>query len=440
MKNYWSAPRLLATGRGSLSQILASLKYKNFRLYFGGQFISVLGTWIQQIAMGWLAYKLTGSVWILATVAFMEQVPILFATPFMSILTDRFDRHKLLIGTQTAAMIQAMIMTVLVYTDQVALWNLMALSLFAGFINALDMPTRQAFYIELVPKESLGNAIALNASVINACRLIGPAVGGILIHWVGEGACFFINALSYSGVIVALMMMKLSPPPINRTRINVRQDLYEGFRYVKGDFSIRTLLITLSLISFFGFPFNIFVPAFANTTLNGNSELLGWLLSFIGVGSFIAAIYLASRKSVFGLGSAIQYAVFGFGITVFAISFVRTAWLATLLCIPIGFCIIIIGASVNTLLQTLTEERMRGRVMGYLAVAFSGITALGGLVFGAIEQWVGLTEMFAMLGISTIFVAMLFTRVLPELRRQAYPVFANKEKVTEVTFEVQARE
>lgn len=419
-------PHLIAKGAGSLKYMLASLRFRNFRLYFIGQCISVIGTWMQQIAMGWLAYKLTGSVLILATVTFMEQIPMLFATPVVSVFIDRFNRHKLLIFTQTLSMLQALLMAVLVLTNTIEVWHILVLSLFIGLINALDMPTRQAFYTSLVPRESLTNAIALNSSAINGCRLIGPAIGGILIGWVGEGYCFLFNGLSYIGVILALLMMKLKNTNRVGNSVNVWSDLTEGFHYVKDHFPIRALVVMMATISFFGVPFNTFVPAFVNLMLKGDSEMLGVLLSCIGVGAFSASAYLASRKTVIGLGSAILYAAIVLGTSLCFISFVHIRWVAALLCIPIGFCTIISVASINTLLQTLSDERMRGRVMGYLTMAFAGVPPLGALFFGAIEKWLGLPVVLFLLGTGALLTAWVFSLYLNRIRLESYPVFVEK--------------
>ena len=290
---------LLPNNSGAFSQVFASLKNYNFRLYFGGQCISLIGTWMQQIAMSWLVYRLTGSVFLLATVTFMAQIPILVATPWMSVFVDRFDRRNLLILTQSMSMVQALLMAVLTLTGLIEVWHIMALSLLIGLINALDNPTRQSFYPSLVPKDKLSNAIALNSAVINGSRLIGPAVGGVLIGMLGEGICFLLNGISYVAVIAALLMMRLTPGKVRTVKQNVWEDMREGFQYVAGNMPIRTLLLLMSAISFFGLPLMTFIPAYVKTILEGESELLGLLLSCIGVGSFSAALYLAARKSVF---------------------------------------------------------------------------------------------------------------------------------------------
>ena len=409
----------------SLPFMLSSLKYRNFRLYFGGQCISIIGTWMQQIAMGWLAYRLTGSVLILATVTFMSQIPMLFLTPFMSVFTDRVNRHTLLIFTQTCSMAQALTMGILVLTDTAAVWNILLLSLFIGIINALDMPTRQAFYTGLVPKENLSNAIALNSSVINGGRLIGPALGGVLIHWVGEGMCFLLNGASYIAVIAALLMMKLSDIHYEPAKGSIVRDIREGFDYMKQDVPVRTLIAMMAAVSFFGVPFNTFLPAYVNQTLGGDSEMLGTLLSCIGIGAFAASVYLASRKRVLGLEKIVMYAAACFGVTLLLIAFCDEYAMAAFLCIPIGTSTILSVASNNTLLQILTPENVRGRVMGYLVMAFAGMPPLGSLLFGYLEKWIGLTGMLALMGGCCIVSAFLFALYLPTFYR-SYPLFYKK--------------
>ncbi|WP_288149164.1 MFS transporter, partial [Bacteroides acidifaciens] len=335
--------------------------------------VSLVGTWMQQIAMSWLVYELTGSVLLLATITFVAQIPILIATPFMSVFVDRFDRHKILLFTQSLSALQALLLAWLTLSGQVQVWHLIALSLFIGLINALDNPTRQAFYPSLVPKENLSNAIALNSAVINGSRLFGPAIGGVLIGLVGEGLCFLLNGISYLGVIIALLAMQLPAHKTKSEKQHIWHDLQKGFHYVSRHIPIRTLLMLMSVISFFGLPLMTFLPAYVKDILNGDSQLLGILLSCIGIGSFSAAIYLAARKSVIGLAKVIMFAALILGVTLLLLSFIDIPWLAAVVCIPAGFSIIITVASINTLLQTLSDEDKRGRVMGYLAMTFTGI-------------------------------------------------------------------
>lgn len=430
---------LLPNNKEAFSHILVSLKTRNFRLYFSGMCVSLTGTWMQQIAMSWLVYELTGSVLLLATVTFMAQIPLLLATPFMSVLVDRFERRKLLIITQSLSAIQALLLAWLTISGTVEVWHLMVLSLFIGCINALDNPTRQAFYPSLVPKENLSNAIALNSAVINGSRLIGPAIGGILIGLLGEGVCFLVNGISFLGVLVALFMMKL--PKFHKKNIQQRMltDLRDGFLYISGNIPIRALLMMMSAISFFGLPLMTFIPAYVKDILSGESEMLGVMLSCIGVGSFSAAIYLAARKSVLGLGKVVTIAGILLGICLTLISFISTPWLAAIVCIPAGFAIITTVASINTLLQTLSDEDKRGRVMGYLAMTFTGISPIGSMTLGYMEKYTGLPVIILISGIFCVIATFVFEHYRPLVRKHARPIYIQKGIIKEIAIGLSTR-
>lgn len=431
---------LLPNNSGAFTQVFASLKSYNFRLYFGGQCISLIGTWMQQIAMSWLVFRLTGSVLLLATVTFTAQIPILVATPYMSVFVDRFDRRKLLVLTQTLSMIQALLMAILTLTGFVQVWHIMVLSLLIGLINALDNPTRQSFYPSLVSPDKLSNAIALNSAVINGSRLIGPAVGGVLIGLLGEGICFLLNGISYIAVIVALLLMRLPSTRGCTVKQKVLEDMRDGFRYVVRNIPIRTLLLLMSAISFFGLPLMTFIPAYVKTILHGESEMLGLLLSCIGVGSFVAALYLAARKSVLGLGKVVMFSGVLLGIGLSVMAFVTIPWVAAVLCLPIGFTIIAAVASINTLLQTLSGEDKRGRVMGYMAMAFTGMAPVGSMVLGAIEKWIGLQMIILLSGICCFIAALVFEYYRPLVRKHAHPVYIEKGIIKEIAIGIDSTE
>lgn len=431
---------LLPNNSGAFTQVFASLKSYNFRLYFGGQCISLIGTWMQQIAMSWLVFRLTGSVLLLATVTFTAQIPILVATPYMSVFVDRFDRRKLLVLTQSLSMIQALLMAILTLTGLVQVWHIMVLSLLIGLINALDNPTRQSFYPSLVSPDKLSNAIALNSAVINGSRLIGPAVGGVLIGLLGEGICFLLNGISYIAVIVALLLMRLPSRRGGTAKQKVLEDMRDGFRYVVRNIPIRTLLLLMSAISFFGLPLMTFIPAYVKTILHGESEMLGLLLSCIGVGSFVAALYLAARKSVLGLGKVVMLSGVLLGIGLSVMAFVTIPWVAAVLCLPIGFTIIAAVASINTLLQTLSGEDKRGRVMGYMAMAFTGMAPVGSMVLGAIEKWIGLQMIILLSGICCFVAALVFEYYRPLVRKHAHPVYIEKGIIREIAIGIDSTE
>lgn len=416
--------------------ILISLKNRNFRLYFGGMCVSLVGTWIQQIAMSWLVYKLTGSLFLLAMVTFMSQIPILLITPFVSVFVDRIDKRKILLFTQSFSMFQALLLALLTFSGTIAVWHILSLSLLLGCINALDNPTRQAFYPGLIPRSHLGNAIALNSTIINGSRLVGPAIGGILIGLAGESWCFLLNGISYIGVISALLLMRLPQPAPQNNRQNVLADLTEGFIYVSGSIPLRSLLLLMSVVSFFGLPLMTFIPAYVKDILGGDSAMLGYLLSCTGIGSLLAALLLAARRSVPGLSKVISISACCLGLCLLQISFITTPWIAAILCIITGFTIITAVASINTLLQTLSDEDKRGRVMGYLAMAFTGITPLGSLALGALEKYTGLPSIIFVSGICCLSGALLFEYFRPLIHKHAHPIYIRKGFVQEATARV----
>ena len=395
---------------------------------------------MQQIAMSWLVFRLTGSVFLLATVTFMAQIPILVATPYMSVFVDRFDRRKLLMLTQSLSMLQALLMAVLTLTGLIQVWHIMILSLLIGLINALDNPTRQSFYPSLVPRDKLSNAIALNSAVINGSRLIGPAVGGVLIGLLGEGICFLLNGISYIAVIIALLMMRVMPQRGKGVKQKVWEDIRDGFQYVVGNIPIRTLLLLMSVISFFGLPLMTFIPAYVKTILHGGSEMLGLLLSCIGVGSFIAALYLAARKSVLGLGKVVMLSGVLLGIGLSVMSFVSIPWVAAVLCLPIGFSVIAAVASINTLLQTLSREDKRGRVMGYMAMAFTGMAPVGSIILGTFEEFVGLQVIILLSGICCFLASLIFEYYRPVVRKYARPIYIDKGIIKEIVVGIDSTE
>lgn len=413
-----------------------SLKSRNFRLYFGGMCVSLIGTWIQQIAMSWLVYRLTGSIFLLAMVTFMSQIPILLVTPFVSVFVDRIDKRKILIFTQSFSMCQALLLALLTFSGSIAVWHILLLSLLLGCVNALDNPTRQAFYPGLVPQAHLGNAIALNSTVINGSRLIGPAIGGILIGMLGESWCFLLNGISYIGVIFALFLMKLPHSAPQNNRQNLLTDLAEGFTYVSSSIPLRALLLLMCVVSFFGLPLMTFFPAYVKDILGGDSTMLGYLLSCTGIGSLSAALLLAVRRSVPGLSKVISISAFLLGLCLLQISFIATPWMAAILCVFIGFTIIATVASINTLLQTLSDEDKRGRVMGYLAMAFTGITPLGSLALGALEKHSGLPSIILVSGICCLTGALLFEYFRPLIHKHAHPIYVRKGIVREATARV----
>ena len=412
--------------------LFSSLHSKNYRLYFIGQGISLIGTWMQTIAMGWLVYRLTGSVFLLGVIGFTSQIPSFILSPFAGVLTDRFNRHHILVLTQVLFMIQALVLSILVLTSVIATWHIIALSLFFGFITAFDAPARQSLVVDLIDNpEHLSNAIALNSATFNGARLVGPAIAGILIAIVGEGICFLINALSYIAVITSLLKMQLNITKKTKTIENIGEELKEGWRYTFGFPPIRMLLILLAIISLVGTPFVTLMPPYAREILKGDSHTLGFLMSAAGAGALIAALYLASRKSVIGLGKIISLNTFVFGLGLIGASFSTVLWLSLISMFIMGGCMIATIASVNTLIQTLADEDKRGRVMSFYAMALLGISPIGNLCAGTIASAIGVSHTLLWGGIITVILGIWFELVRPSLRKYTRPIYVRKGIITE---------
>jgi MFS family permease len=417
----------VASERTGLLSLLRALRNRNFRLYFVGQSISLVGTWMQRIAMGWLIYRLTNSEFLLGVVGFVSQVPSLILGPFAGVVTDRLNRHRLVIATQIVAMLQALVLAVLVITDTVTVWEVIVLGTILGIINAFDMPARQTFMIEMVDnKKDLGNAIALNSSIVNAARLLGPSVGGILIATVGEGACFLINGLSYVAVIAGLLMMRLPArePAPHRTR--VLQEFKEGITYSAGNIPIRSILGILALVSLVGMPYTVLMPVFAEEVLHGGPRVLGFLMGAVGLGALAGALYLASRKTVIGLARLIVISSAVFGLSLAAFAFSHTLWLSLLLMLFTGFGELVPMAASNTLLQTIVDDDKRGRVMSLYMTAFVGMAPVGSLVAGALADRIGSPWTVFIGGVTCILGAIMFARNLPVMRKAIRPIYAQK--------------
>jgi MFS family permease len=424
---------LIPNNKSALTQVFNSLRSRNYRLYFIGQCISLTGSWMQQVAMSWLVYRLTGSVLLLGAIAFINQVPSFLISPFAGVFTDRFERRRIMLCTQALCMAEAMFLAVLVLTGLIQVWHVMAFSLFVGTVNAFDAPARQSMVIELVDrKEDLSNAIALNSAIFNAARLIGPSVAGVLIALTGEGYCFLINGLSYIAVLGALLMIRIPRRPKPEKHEKILTGFIDGFKYCYGYFPIRVLLMMVALLSLAGMPFIVLVPAFAKDVLGGDSHTQGFILSSIGAGALIAAIYLAARKSVLGLGKVVSVMGVTFGIGLACLSFTRIHWMVYAILVPTGFAMIASLASMNTLLQTLTDDNKRGRVMGFYAMALMGIAPFGSLLYGTVANWAGVPCTMMGGGIICAIGALYFERWRPIVRRMARRVCVQKGIIPEI--------
>jgi MFS family permease len=410
-----------------LSLTFRALYHRNYRLFFGGQGISLIGTWMQQIAMSWLVYRMTHSVFLLGVVGFLGQIPAFLLSPFAGVLIDRWDRYRMLVATQSLAMIQAFILALLTLTGMIAIWHIVLLALFLGFVNAFDMPTRQAFVVEMVDKgEDLGNAIALNSFLFNGARLLGPSIGGLLISLLGEGMCFLVNGISFIAVIGALLAMNMTGRKTGSKRFHVLKGLKEGFRYAFGFPPIRSLLFLLALVSLTGVPYTVLMPVFAKNILHGGPQTLGFLMGASGVGAVVGALYLASRRSVLGLGKIIVVAlnIFGFGLIAFSLS--RVLILSIFLMIFVGFGMMVQMASSNTIIQTIVEEDKRGRVMSFYTMAFMGTVPFGSLFAGSLASKIGAPETVILSGVGCIVGAILFAKKLPSIRQVVRPIYVEK--------------
>jgi MFS family permease len=431
--------QLIPNSTRSLKKIFASLESKNYRLYFAGQGISLIGTWMQNIAMSWLVYRITGSVFLLGLVSFTSQVPTFILSPFAGVITDRFNRHKIMVATQVLFLVQAGILALLVLTNNVQVWHVIVLSLFFGLISAFDAPARQSLVIDLIEKpENLSNAIALNSAMFNGARLIGPGIAGFTIALVGEGICFTINAVSYIAVIWALMAMSM-PTRVNpqKPNTNLKKSFSEGFKYTFGFAPIRILLILLGVISLFGLPYVVLMPPYAKEILKGGSGMLGLLMSATGAGALSGSLYLAARKTVIGLGRIITISTITFGASIIIASYSTNAVVSILSLYLTGLAMISAIASVNTLIQTIADEDKRGRVMSFYAMALMGMNPIGNLLAGTIATAIGVAYTLAIGGLITIGVGFWFQKQRPVLRKYIRPVFISKGIIQDTHAEVQ---
>jgi MFS family permease len=412
----------------SIKQTLSfpAFQSRNYRLFFLGQGLSLIGTWITMVAMVWLVYHLTQSPVLLGVVGFASQVPNLVLVPFGGVLSDRWNHQRTLVVTQTLSMLQSLALAILTLTGTIQISHIIALSLFQGIVNAIDSPTRQAFVPEIVErKDSLINAIALNSSMFNGARLVGPAIGGILLASVGAGYCFLLDGISYLAVILALIAMQIKPktPAVSQPSLSfgtIVQHLKEGFVYAFGFAPIRSILVMVGLVSFLGINFVVILPIFSHEILHGDANTLGLLMAASGVGSLIAAVQLSLRREVRGLGQLVAIApiIYGLGMIAFALS--RSLWLSVVLLAVIGFGSLLQSAASNTIIQTLVPDEMRGRVMSIYIMSFLGMISFGNLFQGALVSFIGAPDTVIISGIICAVVAILYARQLPRLRRMVW--------------------
>jgi Arabinose efflux permease len=409
---------------GSASHSWRALRHRNFRLYFGGQTISLIGTWMTRIATSWLVYRLTGSALLLGTVSFAGQIPTFLFAPFAGVWVDRLDRRQVLVWTQVLSMIQSLALAALTLSHHITIPLILILSVMQGVVNAFDMPGRQAFTIQMVnDRADLSNAIAINSSMVNVARLVGPSLAGMLIAVTSEGWCFLVDGVSYIAVIASLLAMHLSPQQTRRAATSMSKELLEGWRYVSSFVPIRTILALFALVSLMGMPLVVLMPIEAASILHGGPHTLGFLMGAMGCGSLASAISLAVRKSVRGLIRIIPLAalVFGAGLIGFGIS--HTYWLSMIMVMTAGAGLMQGMASSNTVIQTLTSEEMRGRVMSYYTMAFMGMAPFGSLLAGTMAHAFGTPNTMIVNGICIALGGLWFLTQLPALRRSVRPIY-----------------
>lgn len=416
-----------------LRTVFRALRHRNFRYFYMGQTVSLTGTWMQRVAMGWLVYRLTESAFLLGLVGFTSQIPTLLLSPFAGVVADRFSRHRLTIITQALAMLQAFTLATLVFTDLVQVWHVIVLSGFLGVINAFDMPIRQSFMVEMIEdRRDLGNAIALNSSMVNAARLLGPSTAGLLIAAVGEGICFLLNGLSYIAVIGSLMAMTIPPSQPRQRTTRVWHELREGLQYAGRFEPIRAILLMLGLVGFAGMPYTVLLPIFARDILKGGPDTLGFLMGAAGIGALFGAVYLASRKTVFGMGKLIPIASAVFGLSLMVFSFSEMLAISLALMFLTGLGQMIEMATSNTLLQTIVDDDKRGRIMSLYTIAIMGMAPIGSFIAGSLASSIGAPWTVFIGGSACVIGSYFFARRLPILREKVLPVYRQRGIVPEI--------
>jgi len=416
IKAEFTAP---ASPRSRVATAVRALRHRNFQLFFAGQLISLIGTWMQTVAQSWLVYRLTGSTLLLGTVGFASQFPVFLVAPIGGAVADRSKRYRVVIATQTASMLLAFILAILTLSHHIQVWQIMVLAAGLGIVNAFDIPARQAFLMDMVGREDLMNAIALNSSMFNGARIIGPAVAGVVVAWVGEGWCFFANAVSYIAVIAGLLMMKITHPVNLAKEGSPLEHILAGFRFAAQTAPIRAILLLLGLVSLVGMPYSVLMPVFASEILHGGARELGLLMGATGIGALLGALSLASRVGVKGLGKLIAACAGGFGMSLIAFAFSKIFWLSLILLVPVGFTMMVQMASSNTLLQSMVPDQMRGRVIALYTMMFMGVAPFGAFFAGALAHRIGAPWTVAIGGFACICGAALFGSILPRFRAQA---------------------
>lgn len=404
-----------------------ALGHRDFRLFFAGQLVSLIGTWMQVVAQSWLVYRLTGSVVLLGLVGFVGQIPVLLLSPAGGSLADSRSRHRIILATQAASMLLALALALLTLTGRVQMAHVFLLAGLMGVVNAFDIPARQAFLVELVGRSDLMNAIALNSSMFNAARIVGPAIAGLLVAAVGEGWCFLLNALSYLAVLAGLLAMHPQDGPRVVHAGSPLGRIIEGLRFVAHTAPIRALLLLLGLVSLAGMPYSVLMPVFADRILHSGARGLGILMGASGVGALLGALSLASRREVRGLGRWVAWATLGFGASLIAFALSRWFWLSAALLVPVGLTLIVQTAASNTLIQAMVPDALRGRVMAAYSMMFIGMAPFGALLAGVLAARLGAAGAVVVGGAACLVAAGVFALHLPALRDEGRRLLLSHE-------------
>jgi MFS family permease len=407
---------MLQGAASRLSTAVRALRHRNYRLFFSGQLVSLVGTWMQMVAQSWLVYRLTGSSVLLGSIGFCSQFPVFLLAPVGGVAADRCNRHRMIVSTQAASMVLAFVLALLTLLGRVQVWHVFVLAALLGVVNAFDMPVRQAFVVEIVGREDMLNAIALNSSAFNGARIVGPALAGILVAHLGEGWCFFANAVSYIAVIIGLLMMKAPPSTRQSENRSVVKDVLQGFDFARRTPPIRALLLLLALVSLTAMPYSVLMPIFADRILHGGARALGLLMGITGVGALTGSLTLAFRSRLTGLGRWVAAACGGFGLSLILFSTSRHLWLSAALLLPLGFCMMVQMASSNTLIQSMAPDHLRGRVMAVHSMMFMGMAPVGAFLAGLLAQTLGAPGTLCLGGLLAMGGACIFAARLPRLR------------------------
>jgi MFS family permease len=420
----------LADQKTGIQLLLRALASRNYRLYFTGQALSLIGTWIQQIAMRWLVYRLTKSELLLGVVGFASDIPVFVLVPVAGVIADKFKRHRILAITQSLAALQAFILAILVLTGHIAVWHIVALGVCSGIVNAFDIPARQAFLVDVVEnKEDLGNAIALNSFIFNGALLIGPSIAGVVIAFFGEAPCFILNGVSYLALIGALFIMKIPERTIASANLKIGRGILEGASYAFRSVPIRSILLLVALVSFMGVSYVLLMPVFAASILRGGPQTFGYLMSATGVGALAGAVFLASRRNIIGLAKLIVVAGVLYGIGLAALSLSHYLTVSLLIAVMIGTTLMLQMASSNTILQTIVDDAKRGRVISLFVMARRGVEAFGSLLAGLLAHNIGTPNTFLIGGIVCVLASLAFASKISLLKTTSKSFYANQRAI-----------